>query len=163
MSRPTKRARGRPQKSENTALITSLIGVQDAMSRRTYDKIAEIHRTHLRVEDVIRANARIARVVNARLLAFPDRVVEHLTQLSDPSVLKEFLSAEIRRALLDLVEELRAMPPREPNACGHDEELAWADQQPPKPTRSRTLAEARSQAARLKTHLIDLKSRIVRS
>jgi len=147
-----KRPRGRPRKRENTALIASLIAVQDAMSRRTYGKIKAFWREHLRSEDVMREQVEIATLIRARCEAIPDRVAEPIMQLAgNPEAIRALLAAEIRQTLQALADELSKAA-----------EGPVTDDRPadgyPKPTRSRTLAAARSQSARLKVELMRLKS-----
>jgi hypothetical protein len=151
-AKTAKRRRGRPRQPEHTALISALIARQDAMSARTYDKIAEIRRTYIRADHVAIAARRIRRQVRtAFLVDFPARVASQLPIFAAPDTVT---------ALKDLLEE--ALEPLGPDDGGPLPEADPEEGVPPAAvTRSRTLAAARAQSAQLHAYLITLRQRIL--
>jgi hypothetical protein len=151
MRAAAKKHRGRPRKHANTELITALIEKQDAMARRTYTRIEEILRSHVRVADVERLWRCIARRARAGLGTIPARAVARIAT-ADQAGLRAFLEEEIERILSDA-------------DMGADDGAPLSElgpeSGPPAVVRSWTLAEARAQSARLQSFLIDLRARIV--
>ena len=145
MSKP-KRPRGRPRKPATTALVLSLVAVQDALSRRTYGRIKAFWREHLWAEDVRRAQREVHLLLRTGIEAIPGLVCGQLTQ-EVRAVVEPILSTEIRRVLGVL-----AAPLEGPTETSVEKRNGI----PLKPRRSRTLAEARAQSARLKACLMDL-------
>jgi hypothetical protein len=146
-----KKPRGRPRKTQNTELVAALIGRQDAMARRTSARIEEIMRAHVPLESVDILWRRICRRARAGLGRIPALAGARIAT-TDQAGLRAFLEEEIERILSDAdmgTDDGAPLPELGPESG------------PPAVVRSRTLAEARAQSARLQSFLIDLRARIV--
>jgi hypothetical protein len=137
----------------NTVLIAALIERQDAMARRAARKINALLDTHLNALAVDILTLHLAAQAHRALLTIPAKMAARLAPETDPAAVHRVLTEEITDVLHELADAassdpatLPPLPPEEPRAVAR---------------RSRTLAEARAQNARLGARLIDLKGRIV--
>jgi len=117
------------------------------MARRTHAKIEAILREHVRLDEVEIAWRRICRQAREVLGSIPDRALKRIPTIGSAG--RAVLAEEIAAILAEVGEDDGAPLP-----------AIAPEEKPPTVTRSHILAEARAQAARLQTALMDLKARI---
>jgi hypothetical protein len=145
---------GRPRSPERTALAHALMLKQDALSRREAARIRALLDTHIRRSDAEEVwaveCARVQRRLNRLVGKLAPAVVTAAPGGS--TMVEAALGAGIRQALTDLAS---------------DEDVATtvallAPETAPEVRRSRNLAEARAQHARLQVLRLDLLARVAR-
>src|SRR5262245_36251846 len=146
---PETRRPGRPRSPANTELVAALIARQDAMARRTQRRIADFLARHVLVSEVEQDLTYARGVVAESLLALPSQLAPRIATMTSPEEIHRLLSDEIRSVLICASHRLRG-------AATDDQAPSI---RPPRPRRSRTLAQARAQNARLGAVLIDLTPR----
>jgi hypothetical protein len=142
--------RGRPRSPEQSELTRALIRRADAQSRRTARLIREFLDTHVPLDGVTRAWARIHHELRDQLERLPARAAGS-PAFAAPAV-QQFLAEYVRGVLAELGDPPpadAALPP-EPTP-----------EPSPRVRRSSSWAAARAQAAMLGARLLDLRERVV--
>jgi hypothetical protein len=147
---PATTTRGRPKNPAITSLVESLIGRQDAMSRRTAARINAILDSHVSRDAAAFVWAQHTAAVRVRLARFVDDAVARLAP-TQPEPLRGVLAELVAEALAAL----------RPDAFGPVPNAAPLEEEPrPVVRRSGSLAAARGQHADLQTKLLNLHMRI---
>jgi phage terminase Nu1 subunit (DNA packaging protein) len=128
-------------------LVEALIARQDALSRRTSARLTKIVETHVDAGDAARMWIRIVEVARTHLQQLPDDFVTH-HPLEHPVALTELVDEALSELIVTDQDRARAAEPPGPPLVV------------PVVRRSRSLAEARAQGARLQTQYFDLKARM---